>query len=367
MIVDLVNIHGLHKESVDVAALGMVKQYITGYVDDMGNPGTMPGKPGSKWLNPIFSPNVEDAEIDENGQPKSHWGYETENGFIGCGITGMSCVFSEEAVTLTNLEVTAHNIRPDYYYDGVITMADVALSLNDHVDANGNKNHSASLVIWPTLDTGAKVESYAIDTIDGLGTSGFYGWNYGWHHLMALGNPEMDIGGGNSPHMVGDMAILTSPDSISFYYTNMYEQYYEVQQNVAGDAADPYRLTRSNVLTPKFPLPETHFGRGVADCGMCHSAADMNFDSGNAAHKGEIEPAKCAECHGSNGAPKGHNKVAGCYRCHQSMTGHGDAVVANKTVHPFEQTGSGLSKVMPDPYACVSCHTNDNPHVVGGL
>lgn len=371
VLIELTEIFGLHKEQVSPKELGMEIRYIKGYVDAQGNPGTMPGAPGSVWLTPVFTDDVSLAEMDENGKPKTHWGYVTDSGFQDCGYSGHNCIFSDKVLPIHNLEVTAHNIRPDYYYDGVITMADVALSLNDYVDDQGNTPYSASLVFWPTWNTKAKIETYAIDTINGLGSSGFYGWNYGWHHFMAADRPEMDIGGGaglfGTPHIVGDMAQLTSPDYVSFFYTSMYEQFYEVQKNVVGDHADPYRLTRANVLSPKFPLPDTHFGRNVADCGMCHSAADMSFDDASGAHKGDVEPAKCAECHGNNGAPKGHNKVAGCYRCHQDMVGHGDANTANKTVHPFEKTGSGMSQRLPDPYACVSCHSNDAPYVVGGL
>lgn len=367
LILNYLQILGLVERKIDPEKLGMVQQYIIGYVDDYGNPGTMPGNPGSKELHPLFSDDVTLAQIDDNGKPKTHWGYLQGSKFIPCGISGQDCVWPHIDQEIINLEVTAHNIRPDYFYDGVITFSDIALSLEDYVDENGNKPYSGSLVYWPTLNTKAKVESYAINAINGLGSSGFYGWNFGWNYLVGQQRPDMNIGGGQATHIMPDMAQLTSPYDAYFAYTSMYDKYYAIQKNIAGDDADPYRLTRQHVLKPKYPLPETHFGRGVADCGMCHNETDMNFDSETSAHIGEVKPAECAECHGNNGAKKGHNQVAGCYRCHQDMTGHADANTANKTTHPFEKTGSGLSKVMPDPYACVSCHYNDNPEKVGGL
>lgn len=310
----------------------------------------------------IFTEVESEAQLDDNNKPMTHTGFVDEDGnFVSCGIEGFLCWDYTPSYIIRNVEVKPHNLRPDYYYDGIITMADVALSLNDV------PGHSGSLILWPSLDTNTNVDTYAINDIDGLYSSGFYGWNYNWtdsamHERM--GTSPWDY----SPHIVGDMAILASPDLIVFQYADFYRSYYEVQEFTVGDENDPYRNTRHHVLDPKSPLTPEHFGWGVANCGLCHSGQDMDYDThqGLATEDELVEPAQCAECHGNNGAKLGHDQKSGCYRCHRDMVGHGDANTANRTAHPFEKHGIGLSKTLPDPYACASCHANKNDVLVGG-
>ncbi|RTR37119.1 hypothetical protein EKG38_20730 [Shewanella canadensis] len=316
---------------------------------------------GSMWAPSEYTDDIDEAQLDDNGRPMYHTGYDDEEGnFVGLGISGLLYWDYTPDYMIPNVEVTAHNLRPDLYYDGVITMADFVLSLND---ING---HSGDLIKWPTLDTGSEVDTYAVNGIDGLYSSGFYGWNYNWTHSMihdAFQTSPWD----SSPHIVADSAILASPDLLVFQYANFYESYYEVQKFIQGDKNDPYVNTRKAVLDPMSPLTSAHFGWKVADCSMCHSTQDMDYGSHNGLNTDELlEPAKCAECHGNNGAPKGHDQKAGCYRCHFDMVGHADAIEVNGSSHPFEKDGIRVSKVMPDPYACVSCHYNENDILVGG-
>ncbi|BDY04182.1 cytochrome c3 family protein [Ferrimonas sp. YFM] len=315
----------------------------------------------------VFTEERSEAQLDDNGQPMYHTGFMMEGMFISCGIEGLICWDYEPDYRIRNVEVKPHNLRPDYYYDGVVTMADVALSLNDV------PGHSGSLILWPSLDTNTTVETYAINDIDGLYSSGFYGWNYNWSHKMLFereGAPYQKLGQtpfDYSPHIVGDMAVLGSPDVMVFQYGDFYRSYYEVQEFLQGDEHDPYRLTRGSIAEPMAPLSEAHFGWKVANCGMCHTPKDMDYGKHpSLVDDRVIEPAKCAECHGNNGAPEGHDQKAGCYRCHFDMVGHGDAIEANFTAHPFEKLGKGQSATFPDPYSCVSCHANQQDVLVGG-
>lgn len=307
-----------------------------------------------------FTTELSEAQLDANGEPMTHTGFVQDGDFVSCGIEGLICWDYTPDYSIRNVEVKAHNLRPDYFYDGVITMADVALSLNDVA------GHSGSLILWPTLDTNTNVDTYAINDIDGLYSSGFYGWNYNWTDSAMherLGTSPWDY----SPHIVGDMAVLASPNLVIFQYADFYRSYYEVQEFTAGDDNDPYRATRHHVLEPSSPLTSEHFGWQVANCGQCHSSQDMDFSvHKDLAMDDALEPAKCAECHGSNGAKWGHEQKSGCYRCHFDMVGHGDANTANRTAHPFEKHGIGQSKTLPDPYACVSCHANANDILIGG-
>ncbi|GIU28247.1 hypothetical protein TUM4433_16190 [Shewanella schlegeliana] len=314
-----------------------------------------PGNPS----NYCFSPDESLAMIDANGKPMSHMGKVDEEGkFSSCGITGGKCNDKRYDYTIKNLKVKAHNIRPDIYYDGVITMADVLLSLNDHEDHNGK--HSGTMNFWPILATESNPESFAFESLDGLYASGNHGWLFDWGEVN---NSHFYF---NSPHIMPDKVVLVSPELIKWRYASFYDSYGEWQKFMAYDLNDPYKNTRHKVKTAQWPLEASHFGWKVADCAQCHTTADMDFEcTKQLKEPGLLEPAKCAECHGANGASDGHLEKAMCVRCHIDLVGHGDALT-NKQVHPFGEFGSGLSKTMSDPYSCVSCHQNEKDVLVGG-
>ncbi|WP_028114919.1 hypothetical protein [Ferrimonas kyonanensis] len=62
----------------------------------------------------------------------------------------------------TNFEVKAHNLRNDVFQEGVITNMDVFLTLAD-------RGHDFRLTWWPTLETGAIVNSFALSRAPVLG------------------------------------------------------------------------------------------------------------------------------------------------------------------------------------------------------
>lgn len=69
-----------------------------------------------------------------------------------------------------NVEVKAHNLRPDLFQPGVITRADILMSAMDTGAID------LGFQFWSTLSTGAIINSYAIESINGMSYTGVADW-----------------------------------------------------------------------------------------------------------------------------------------------------------------------------------------------
>lgn len=275
-----------------------------------------------------------------------------------------------------NLEVTAHNLRPDVFQPGVITGVDLFMSAID-------QGYDIKLSYWPTLDTGASVYSYSINEIEGDTSSSGQGW------MMLIGEDEIgkDYGnklnalpqcnwdqtgasasssdfpidecladyqfgfGANVLHLMTDVYVMNYPKQFaqavwgSHYPQWGMEEYngndgskdYDFGQ---GDSVSLEKLVAETANDSATILTPTHYGWGKADCMLCHDA-DTGHKNGAPLPINSVdgfdEPQAyfCATCHGSNGAPKGHGASARCFWCHSNSKTpdfHGDAF-AKRTVN----------------------------------
>ncbi|MBY6106381.1 hypothetical protein KUW19_07715 [Ferrimonas balearica] len=293
---------------------------------------------------------------------------------------------AEPIVVAKDFEVKPHNLRPDLFQPGVITVIDALMSAEEQglIDAE--------FTYWPTLHTKANIHSYAISSINGIRTDGMKGWSYKsgakrsetdffWAPFYIYPTPEMLIAqdeagegffvgkcqwltqenggkhtietaqlcidswysqfGGNDIHVMTDMAVMNNPREVitlSWNY-DMYDKFEVTQRHHVRDGKyEVYDVSRAVA-----PLDETHFGWKVADCGVCHSIDNIHLNGGDSLVIPDvIEPYYCASCHGSNGAPEGHGETARCYWCHSEdkiMVNHGDAS-SHKRVDGLECQGT---------------------------
>ncbi|WOT06789.1 hypothetical protein [Shewanella youngdeokensis] len=264
----------------------------------------------------------------------------------------------------TNIEVKPYNLRPDIYQKDVITMADALMS------AYESHGIGFKFSFWPTVSTNATVGSYAVSEIEGQHASGLYGWvltsgesqaaaDFYWgpewpNYVEVMngmgpfaGKCEMlrdtdgnlsaenaqecidhwyAIFGGNNTHVMTDVSVMSNgKEYISFNWKdNMYELWEVTQKNTAEDGQYPIYDINEAIA----PLAETHFGYGIADCGLCHSMDNIHLNGDSPVLPDNTEPYFCASCHGSNGAPVGHGETSRCFWCHSNdklMANHGEA------------------------------------------
>lgn len=360
-------------------------------------------------------------------------------------------------VMATNFEVKPYNLRPDVYQPGVLTLMDVLMTAHDEFGID------IRFGFWPTLSTGAQIDAYIITQVEGKrnGSEGFSGWGFlagealssldffngpAWpkadelvNETAPFNNPTIchflrdDQGkldettaqecidhwysgyGGINLHRTADVSVMVNPkEFMALYFVGPeYGSKYEMtEHNVAYDGKFPIHDINEAVA----PLEKTHFGWGVADCGLCHGLENTHLDGGDSPVLNDTtEPYFCASCHGGNGAPDGHGATLRCHFCHSKdklMLNHGDAsknfrfdevqcfgvtqkgnqlngemgscadVVKSKdpytkdmldlythngTTYGEQDSNKQLtrgnsdwhtSETFPDPYSCMTCHPN---------
>lgn len=272
-------------------------------------------------------------------------------------------------IVIQNLEVTAHDMRPDIFQPGVITKMDVFLSAYD-------QGWDVKFNYWPTLSTGAKVEHFALFSFDGLDSTVGRGWStvygematngdfaaYQGHgeqivnpgsrcefHLPEKGGMDLRVDpehcrldwqfkfGGNVLHLMSDTWVMNQPvELVIAGYMSHYELWgmeefngeHSTQRDFsdAKDGSDWVALQTFDLPSPDEGSPvltEQHFGWGVADCNECHNEVKQplghggqNWPINSVDGFDQTQPYYCATCHGSNGAPLGHNETARCFWCH---------------------------------------------------
>ncbi|WP_090366815.1 hypothetical protein [Ferrimonas sediminum] len=258
---------------------------------------------------------------------------------------------------IANLEVTAHNMRPDIFQPGVITKMDIFLSAAD-------AGLDVAFNYWPSLSTGATVEHFALFRVDGIASEVGRGWATVYGDMAVHGDfsrasvcdfsspatggmnlvvdPEhcrLDWNsnfGGNVMHMMADTWVMNQPVQFTMilvkdHYKLWGMEEYSGKARVERDFSDGE--DGSDIMTLQaFELPEagsgpvlteTHFGWGIADCTECHN--EQKQPLGHGGHSWPVnsadgfdstQPYYCATCHGNNGAPKGHGETARCFWCH---------------------------------------------------
>jgi len=364
---------------------------------------------------------------------------ESNNGYILEEITLKNDVDPAPYTYVKNLEVTAHNLRPDVFQPGVITSIDWYMSA---IDAG----YDFKLSYWPTLDTGAKVNSYSINHADGLTSTAGKGWisligeketgsdyNSGtpkclWDkggHTISQGSafPRSDCiddyhyrFGGNVLHVMTDVLVAKYPKQFAMLiYSSHYPQWGMEEFNGDqpgkeydfgdGDTAAIEKLFAETDPESDTILTDRHYGWGKANCLLCHNAENGHKNGAplpiNSVDGFDTpQPYFCSTCHGGNGAPSGHGATARCFWCHSNSKTpefHGDAFsrrsveskldaineereiyfnpengtavmtrdsATNPTSYPDTGVKSGansdwsMSKTFPDPYSCMTCHSN---------
>ncbi len=292
-------------------------------------------------------------------------------------------------VVIPNLEVTAHNMRPDIFQPGVITKMDIFLSAAD-------AGLDMAFNYWPSLSTGARVEHFALFRVDGVASQVGRGWATVYGDMAVHGDfspasvcnfsspatggmdlvadPEhcrLDWNanfGGNIMHMMSDTWVMNQPVQFTMLvYKSHYELFGMEEYNGKESAQRDFSEAEdgSDIMTLQtFSLPEEgplltegHFGWGIADCTECHN--EQKQPRGHGGHSWPVnssdgfdqtQPYYCATCHGSNGAPAGHGETARCFWCHAGESNtpshHGDA--STRRLYEGEQIKSN-DKIYNDP------------------
>jgi hypothetical protein len=104
------------------------------------------------------------------------------------------------------VEVTAHNLRSDYFQDGVITAIDVILSLGDQ----GLLTYD--LQWYDSIGTAEIVRSYWVNRIDEDASYGRCGFVY------EIGSFDYRGFKGNHIHIPSDLRVMTSPEYVEFFW-----------------------------------------------------------------------------------------------------------------------------------------------------
>lgn len=259
-----------------------------------------------------------------------------------------------------NIDVKAHNLRPDLFKEGTITLADVFMTANHELQT------PISFTWWPTLSTGTRAGSYSVNQVEDVRASGSRGFNIyagelesGHDFYRNLHLPSTDADyiyqdggehyctwlkdewsrenaevcyrewfrdfGGNMVHIFIDTVVLRYPvETADLHFTSFFPMIWHYEENHVEDGK--YQVY--DVSEPVAPLTPEHFGWNVADCSTCHSIEDTHVKGDSPAIPDTAEPYYCAQCHGSNGAPEGHGETGRCFWCHskdKAMTNHGDA------------------------------------------
>ncbi|USD37312.1 hypothetical protein [Ferrimonas sp. SCSIO 43195] len=268
-------------------------------------------------------------------------------------------------VVAQNVEVKPHNLRPDVFQKGVITVLDVALTAHDEYGVK------FGVTFWPTIATNADVGSYAVTAIDEQRAHGFYGWtlyrgeDFTSNDFFYHPNKEWPVAkdvqtdaefgrvceflrdddgnlnqaaaqecidnwfnlfGGKNTHRMADTVPMVMPQQYVMFewFANMENAWEMAHRNYGPDGQFPiYDIERAVA-----PLDENHFGWKVADCAQCHSLDNIHLNGDSPTLPEQSEPYYCASCHGSNGAPVGHGEEARCFWCHSEdklMPNHGEA------------------------------------------
>ncbi|ABV38599.1 hypothetical protein Ssed_3995 [Shewanella sediminis HAW-EB3] len=270
----------------------------------------------------------------------------------------------------SNFEVKAYNLRPDVYQPGVITLMDALMTAHHEYGVDIHFGY------WPTLSTGATIDAYIITQVEGLrnGSEGFSGWGWvagegqsavdffngpAWPkagelvngtapydskticHFLRDESGKLDETtaqecidqwysgyGGISLHRTADISVMVNPKEFvqMYWISSDYGSKYEMTEH---NAFDNGLYPIYDIAEAAAPLESTHFGWGVADCGLCHGLTNTHLEGGDSpVLPDSTEPYFCASCHGGNGAPAGHGAVARCHFCHSKdklMLNHGDA------------------------------------------
>jgi len=320
-------------------------------------------KPGMKIRFQSFSPEM---------TQRRHWVQDREMSRLtqnsGKVIVPTFSVNTPPPMTPTvikELEVTAHNMRPDIFQPGVITGMDIFLSAADAgLDIKFN--------YWPSLSTGAEVGSFALFRAQGISSEVGRGWStmYGEHATQSdfsrhsvcdfssqgiIVDPEhcrrdwQSRFGGNVVHQMSDRWVMNQPpEFVMAGFKDHYETWGMPEYSGKDRVERDFNLEEdgSDVMTLQvFTLPEdndrlvlqpSHFGWGIADCTECHNETKQPLGHGGYSWPvnssdgfDEVQPYYCATCHGNNGAPKAHGETARCFWCHDSEENrpahHGDA------------------------------------------
>ncbi|ABV36749.1 hypothetical protein Ssed_2140 [Shewanella sediminis HAW-EB3] len=273
---------------------------------------------------------------------------------------------------VTDLEVTAHNIRPDIFQPGVITGIDAFLSAKD-------MEHDFVINYWPTVASKAPVGHYALFSVNGKNSRVGAGWTTRFGEKSTLNDfapfTKCDFGsdgtqngepkvshkacwaewntyfGGNMLHLMTDVWVMNQAvEQVHLIYKSHYDIFGMEEFNgkipterdfsQSNDGSDMVSLRTLSLPKPETStlpiLKESHFGWGIANCESCHNDklpqghGGYSWPVNSVDGFNSIQPYYCASCHGSNGAPLGHGETARCYWCHsedQLPKNHGEASV----------------------------------------
>jgi hypothetical protein len=104
-----------------------------------------------------------------------------------------------------NIVVSSHNLRNDFFLDGVITAIDVIMSLGDQGMITYKLN-------WYDEIGNAEVKNYYVDGINGQNAYGKCGFVY------EAGDLNFKLFGGNHIHIPSDIRIISSPEYEEWFW-----------------------------------------------------------------------------------------------------------------------------------------------------
>jgi hypothetical protein len=104
-----------------------------------------------------------------------------------------------------NVEVKSHNLRNDFFQEGVITAIDVIMTLGDNELITYELN-------WYESIAGSEVKDYYVDAINGDRTYARCGFVY------EAGDRDFDGFRGNHIHIPSDIRTINSPEYVEWFW-----------------------------------------------------------------------------------------------------------------------------------------------------
>ena len=113
---------------------------------------------------------------------------------------------TDETLVFENVEIKAHNLRPDMFQPGVVTAIDTILSLA----AEGKISYD--LQWYESLGTADVVKSYWVNRINEDESYGRCGFVY------EAGSEVYDFFRGNHNHIPSDVRVINSPEYVKYFW-----------------------------------------------------------------------------------------------------------------------------------------------------
>lgn len=297
---------------------------------------------------------------------------------------------ADETFVFTDVEVTAHDLRLDRFQSGVITHADILLSMADQ-PGKYSSILPIEYTVWPTLISGVVMNSYMISSIAGSTSGMDFGWNtsahnsafsndfYFWPVLRGgtapSTNPDNPMYINKAPWKnYGDGVVIGQDEQGNDLYDNMawrttdteddsYSDWYDFVNNGFWSENYIHIATDLRVINNNPPSDVIYkYGSGMANLLDFDGDADLSPALVSIVDytlyiSDVSEPLK--ETHFGWG-------YADCAMCHTLEGIHSKSDIGGLGVDVLDQSAVPTGEVVMAPYICAECHgSNGAPKAHG--